>query len=320
MTINITKKKLILLAAAIVIVCVAAVLVILKVSSEISSKVKATSAIDNAESYVEKDSSRPEPTSSVVKSSVKIKKILDDVYTVSGDFSNGDYTWIVSLKLDDSDYSKYTVLLSNDSIETEQGKQKDQQKTLQELWQMRQQEAEAGRPGESSSSGNIATSPSLSNSYSPSSESFQAAAPNSSPYTSPPILSSATTPLTRGMDSGYTTAKNITAQGIDFIGGIRKNADKTSTIDLWVINNTKSDVLGGFTVKIDASCLNGSSGDFCVSGNDAIATSTQSLNANYQENVQIHVGTTSDFDNISARIYTQKSTTELATMTLKLQS
>lgn len=145
-------------------------------------------------------------------------------------------------------------------------------------------------------------------------------ASNGSPYTSPPILGSATTPLTRGLDSGYATSQSLSAPGMAFIGGIRQNADRTSTIDLWVINNTKSDVLGGLMVRMNESDIGNAVGDFYANENEAVAVSTQYLNAGYQENIQIRINSASELNNLPIRIYTQKGTTELVTMTLQLQS
>lgn len=156
--------------------------------------------------------------------------------------------------------------------------------------------------------------------YSSAPSSSQIPTSNGSPYTSPPILGSATTPLTRGLDSGYTTASNITAPGIDFIGGIRQNTDGSSTIDLWILNNTSSVVLGGFMVRIPESNLRNVTGDFYIDNNDAVAVSTQHLNAGYQENVQIHINSMSKINELPIRMYTQKGTTKLATMTIHLES
>ncbi|HCC00610.1 MAG TPA: hypothetical protein DEP42_05280 [Ruminococcaceae bacterium] len=142
---------------------------------------------------------------------------------------------------------------------------------------------------------------------------------NGSPKTSPLYPTTANTALTRGLDNGYTTAQNITADGISFIGGIRTRSGK-NYLDIWALNNTASDILGGFTVKIGTEYLNGNSGDYYISGNDAVATSTQYVNPNYEENVVIDVNTSASLDNVPIRIYTQKGTTKLAEMTLKNQN
>lgn len=323
MTINISGKKLALLAVGIVAACVIVVFAIMGISKSISNLILTNSVKSDAISYLKNYEIDGQDINSVDDKTIKVTQNPNYIYGVSGEDGKDDVNWAMVLRIDPGDYSKYTYIMGKAGGLTAKGQKDAEAEYTKEVEKetgltsseanklMKQYGIQWGSQETFSSSTSASSSPSSVSSQQPS---------GGSPYTSPPILGSATTPLTRGLDSGYTTAQNITAQGIVFIGGIRKNTDGTSTIDLWVVNNTKSDVLGGFTVKIDTNYLGGGNGDFYISGNDAVATSTQSLNATYQENVQIHVNTTSNFDNVPIRIYTKKSTTELATMTLKLQS